>query len=220
MISIADSGSGIPEAVKPHLFEPYFTTKALGGGRGLGLAVCYGILKQSGGHIAFQSEVGRGTTFRVYLPRFQGGRSEGGRPAEAAGAASAPLKGTGVVLLVEENAALRAMAADVLKKDGYAVYRAANSREAISIAGRLARVDLLIADAAMADMTGRELAEWLCTLRPGLKALLTSTSEEPATAHRGSPGAGIEYLRKPYTPAILSTRAGAVLNGEAVMAGR
>jgi two-component system NtrC family sensor kinase len=199
MIAVTDTGGGIADEVKRHLFEPYFTTKALGEGKGLGLAVCHGILKQSGGHIAVRSELGKGTTFTVYLPRFQ----EAGPEEPAAGEAPLSERGMEVILLVEENAALRGMAATVLESQGYTVRRAATGRQAMSIAGRLDRVDLLVADSMMQEMTGKELAEWLCSSRPRMKVLLTSSYEQGKASLR-APDQGVEFLPKPYTPALLS----------------
>ncbi len=224
MIAITDTGAGIPEAVKPHLFEPYFTTKATGGGKGLGLAVCHGIVRQSGGHIAVRSEAGRGATFMLYLPTFQeppenshaaaehrkspSGRGTGEQEGGGAGwRAGEPA----VILLVEENSALRGVAATVLENQGYVVRRAAGSREAMSIAERLERVDLLLADVAMPEMTGPELAQWLCSSRPGMKVLLASPFDEDKPSQ--PPGAGAGFLRKPYTPASLSRAIRAALDG-------
>jgi CheY-like chemotaxis protein len=216
MIAITDTGAGIPEAVKPHLFEPYFTTKAPGGGKGLGLAVCHGIVRQSGGHIAVLSEAGRGATFQLYLPRFR--EPLHGAPAAPAayGAASSAERWTEVILLVEEDPAMRGVAATVLEKQGYVVRRAAGSREAMSIAGRLEHVDLLLADVAMAEMTGPELAEWLCSSRPGMKVLLASPFDEDKAGLQ--PGAGAGFLRKPYTPTSLSRAVRAALDGTAQFA--
>ena len=205
VIAVTDTGGGIPEEVKPHLFEPYFTTKAQGEGKGMGLAMCHGILKQSGGHIAVESTSGRGTTFKLYLPRIEEGRSEGTLAPPVAGAASSPaVHVTGVVLLVEADETLRAMAGTVLENAGYTVRRAASSREAINIAGRLTRVDLLLADAVMPEMTGKELGVWLCASRPHMKVLFTSAVDDDKSAQQGDSGADI--LRKPYTPGILAER--------------
>jgi len=215
MIAVTDTGGGIADEVKAHLFEPYFTTKAQGAGKGLSLAMCHGILKQSGGHIAVRSEVGQGTTFEIYLPRFQDGRAA----TPPAGAVTAPVRGTEVILLVEENPVLRGVAATVLESQGYTVCRAATDRQAMSIAGRLGRVDLLVADSTMQEMTGLELAEWLCSSRPRMKALLTSTFDEGATGLRErDPGEG--FLHKPYTPALLCRTVREVLDGNVpLMAG-
>jgi len=217
-ISITDTGCGIADEVKPQLFEPYFTTKKTGEGKGLGLAMCYGILKQSGGHIAFKSELGRGTTFKVYLPRLQAAEPE--EPAEPPASALLPepvagTPGTGIILLVEPDAALRGAAGAVLERSGYTVHRAASSREAISIAGRAARIDLLLADSAMPEMTGHQLAKWLCSLHPDIKVLFTSTVDEHKSARDGITFPEADFLRKPYTPALLALKARTALSGAA-----
>ncbi|HEX4084560.1 MAG TPA: ATP-binding protein, partial [Chthoniobacteraceae bacterium] len=194
MITVTDSGAGIPEDARPHIFEPFFTTKTPGEGKGLGLAMCHGILKQGGGHIVLRAGPHpRGTVFAIYLPRYQ-------RIAESAPAQpQEETRGNGVILLVEEDDTLRGMAATVLQQSGYTVHRATNSREAITVAGRLSRVDLLLASAALPEMTGPELAEWLVSLHPSLKELyvIPPEAEEPADA-------GAAYLRKPYAPALLT----------------
>ena len=210
MIAITDSGKGIADEVRPHLFEPYFTTKSPGEGKGLGLAACHGILKQSGGHIAVESEVGRGTTFKLYLPLLREGQSEGTSPTEAPDSSLASGHGTEVILLVEQSAALRGVAATLLENQGYVVRRAANGREAMSIARRMDRVDLLVADTVMDDMSGRELAQWLCASQPGMKLLLTACDNDQPDMQAPDPGNG--YLRKPYAPGALSRRVRATLD--------
>jgi len=211
LISITDTGSGIPDHVKPHLFEPYFTTKAPREGKGLSLAMCHGIVKQTGGHIAFRSELGRGATFKVYLPRFHKEQ-----PADAlvppALPPSPPVRGTETILLVEADPTLRDLAAQVLEKQGYTVHRAAASREAIRIAGPLAGVDLLIADAVMPDMTGKELAEWLAASHPRMKALFTSAFHGEKAAAEGMLESADDLLPKPYNPAILCGKVRATLD--------
>jgi signal transduction histidine kinase len=214
MIAITDTGNGIADEVKPHLFEPYFTTKAPGEGKGLALAVCHGILKQSGGHIAVFSHLGQGTSFKLYLPVCH----ESLAPSLSLPPSVLPSqRGTEVILLVEEDAALRAVAAAVLEDQGYLVRRAGSGGEAMSIARRLDRLDLLIADAAMEGMTGQELAEWLCSSRPEMKVLLASAS---ADENRGQGGLDpdVGFLRKPYTPAALSREVRATLDDGAPFA--
>jgi signal transduction histidine kinase len=211
-ITITDTGVGIPEEVMQHIFEPYFTTKARAAGKGLGLAMCHGILKQSGGHISISSEVGIGTTVQIYLPRFREDSIE--KPAMIA-PRSEPAqfgRGTGVILLVEENPGLRGVAATVLQNQGYVVRLAGNSREAMSIAGRLDRIDLLLTDAILPDMTGHDLAEWLSSSRPGMKLLIASPSEENTGDLGPEPAA--TFLRKPYTPETLTRKVHAAMAGD------
>jgi signal transduction histidine kinase len=202
LISISDTGTGITDEVKPHLFEPYFTTKGIGQGKGLGLAMCYGVVKQMGGYITVQSEPDKGTTFNVLLPRILEGQVES--PASTPAIAARARGGTEVILLVEENPALRDLAAGVLENQGYTVRKAATAREAMSIAGRHARIDLLLADAAMKEMTAQELAVWLGSTRSAMKFLITSVFE-PETGAESS-GSSPGFLRKPYTPTALSQK--------------
>jgi len=204
MLAIADTGAGMSDEIKARLFDPFFTTKGVGKGTGLGLATCHGIIKQSGGHISVYSEAGRGTTFKVFLPRVA---------ATPPGAASAPLvkealrRGTETVLLVEDDASLRDLAAVVLERLGYTVHVAANGREAMNIARRAAELDLLLTDVVMPEMSGKELADQLRSLQPAVKVLFTSAYTEEAIVHHGILDPGIEFLHKPYTPALLSRKA-------------
>jgi CheY-like chemotaxis protein len=213
-VSITDTGCGIADDLKTQLFEPYFTTKKPGEGKGLGLAMSYGILKQSGGHITFKSQIGRGTTFTVYLPRFLASSAEETASPAGESILAEPIPGSGVILLVEADAALRGAAGAVLEKNGYTVHRAAGSREAISIAGRLPTVDLLLTDAMMPEMTGQQLAKWLGSLHPDIKVLFTSSLDKDKAAEEGILYPNADFLRKPYAPAILAAKAHAVLSAE------
>ncbi len=215
MIAITDTGDGIPNDVKPHLFEPFFTTKPQGEGTGLGLAMCYGILKQSRGHISVYSEVGHGTTFKVYLPRAER------MATKQAPAPSLPeptlSSGTETILLVEDDAALRGLAGIVLEKQGYRVLTAANGLEAAEIAERgAANIDLLLTDVVMPQMGGKELADRLQPSHPRMKVLFTSAYTEDAIVHHGILDPGIDFLRKPYTPTALSRQARAALDRHAL----
>jgi CheY-like chemotaxis protein len=214
MIAVTDTGAGIADDVKEHLFEPFFTTKAPGEGKGLALAMCHGILKQSGGHISVESQTGRGATFRIYLPRCHEAQPGQLAMPDPAGAILPALQGKGMILLVEEDATLRSMAGTVLEKQGYTVRPAASSREAMSIAGRLARVDLLLADAVMPEMSGKELAQWLCSSRPAMKVVFTSAFDKDHPAHQAILDSGAEVLCKPYTPGMLSQKVRDALGGE------
>jgi two-component system NtrC family sensor kinase len=202
MISVSDNGAGITDEVKPHLFEPYFTTKGPGQGKGLALATSYGVIKQMGGYISVESEPGKGATFNVFLPHVLEGQVDGPTAEPLPAAASAG--GTEVILLVEENPALLDLAGDVLEQQGYTVRRAATAQEAMSIAGRHDCVDLLLADGARKNTTTRELAGWLGSTRPAMKLLLTSPFEPEGMPESAEPGPG--FLRKPYTPSALSQK--------------
>jgi len=202
MISVSDTGAGITDEAKQHLFEPYFTTKGSGQGKGLALAMCYGVIKQMGGYISVESEAGKGATFSIFLPRILEGQVDS--PLAEPLPAATRAEGMEVILLVEENPALRELASNVLEHRGYTVRRAGTAQEAMSIAGRHERVDLLLADGAMKDMTVSELADWLGSTRPAMKFLLTSPFEPEGIPESAEPGPG--FLRKPYTPSALSQK--------------
>ena len=211
MIAVSDNGNGIADELKPRLFEPFFTTKPQGEGTGLGLSMCHGIAKQTGGHISVYSEIGRGTTFKVYLPRTEMKQKE---PAPAASLPDATRsRGTETILLVEDDAALRDLAGIVLEKQGYNVLPATNGVEAAEIAEReAASIDLLLTDVVMPQMGGKELADRLQLLHPGMKVLFTSAYTQDAIIHHGILDPGIDFLRKPYTPTALSQHARAALD--------
>jgi len=215
MIAITDTGGGIAEEVRPRVFEPFFTTKPQGEGTGLGLPMCYGIAKQLGGHIAIYSELGRGTTFKVYLPRAVETPPEQASEPRAGRAASSEVHGTETILIVEDDEALRDLATIVLEKLGYRVYQGASGPEALRIAAGLTRLDLLLTDVVMPQMSGKELAEQLESSRPGMKILFTSAYTEDAIVHHGILEAGIDFLHKPYTPSALARKAREILDGRA-----
>ena len=203
MLAVSDSGVGIPREIERHIFEPFFTTKEPGKGTGLGLATVYGIVKQSGGYIECDSEPGRGTTFRIYLPRVDvpaPGVERLGRPADAAG-------GTETILLVEDEEGVRELARDILRATGYTVIEARDGAEALLLSERhQGPLDLLLTDVVMPRMSGRELAERLTPLRPDLSVLYMSGYTDDAVIRHGVLGAGTAFLQKPFTPAILVGR--------------
>jgi PAS domain S-box-containing protein len=204
MIAITDTGAGIAAAVKPRVFEPFFTTKPQGEGTGLGLSMCYGIARQAGGHISVYSEVGCGTSFKVFLPRATDAPADPATPLPAGDVG--PSRGTETILLVEDDEALRDLAGIVLKKLGYEVHPAANGVEAAAVAGRLNHIDLLLTDVVMPKMNGKELAAALRLSQPLVKVLYTSAYTADAVVHHGILDAGVDFLHKPYTPAALSRK--------------
>jgi CheY-like chemotaxis protein len=209
-ISVGDTGAGMSEEVRSHLFEPFFTTKGVGEGTGLGLATCYGIVKQSGGEIRVQSAPEQGTTFEIYLPRVGGTAppvAEAGEPEELS-------KGMETVLLVEDEPAVRSLAALALRRQGYTVLEAANGQEALQVAqdrnGN--EIDLLLTDVVMPRMGGRELADRLCPLMPRMRVLLSSGFPDQAPAPGEKWDAGIAFMPKPFTPAVLAEKVREVLD--------
>jgi PAS domain S-box-containing protein len=206
MLAISDTGAGMDEETQSHIFEPFFTTKGQKG-TGLGLSTVYGIVKQSGGFIWVYSELGRGTTFKIYLPRVA---SIG----EAASAqAAAPVEthkvepGTETILLVEDEANLRYLARQFLEKQGYRVIEAADGAVAVQIAvAHEGVIHLLLTDVIMPGMNGRELAQRICEIRPNVKVLYMSGYTENVVGHNGMLDAGVRLLQKPFNLRALKDR--------------
>ena len=195
MLAVSDTGAGMTAEIRRHIFEPFFTTKRRG--TGLGLATVYGIVRQSGGHVAVYSEPGHGTTFRVYLPASEETAGER-RTAEQP---IASLRGTETVLLVEDEPAVRTVAVRSLRDAGYTVLEASSGPAAIELVARQAgRIDILVTDVIMPHMSGRELADRLTTLRPGLKVLYVSGYTDDSILHHGVLQPGVFFLEKPFTP--------------------
>jgi PAS domain S-box-containing protein len=204
MLAISDTGAGMSEQVKARLFEPFFTTKGVGQGTGLGLSTCYGIIKQSGGHIGVYSEPGRGATFKIYLPQAEQPRKPPGEPA----ASPALARGTETILLVEDDPSLREMAGSLLTRLGYKVWPAANGVEALSLKQQrnVGHIDLLFTDVVMPHMSGKELADRVRSLYPLTRILFTTAYTENATVHQGALDKGVALLQKPYTPSALAKK--------------
>jgi PAS domain S-box-containing protein len=208
-LSVSDNGHGMDEATRARVFEPFFTTKPHGKGTGLGLATVYGIVKQSGGSIYVYSEVGRGTTFRIYLPA-SAARSAA---ATVSGTASRRSGGTERILLVEDDEAVRSLAHRVLSTAGYRVVCAATGAEAIAAYRTAAEpFDLLVTDVVMPEMSGKQVADRLHEIHPGLKVLFVSGYAENAIVHQGILDANIEFLGKPFTALDLTGKVREVLD--------
>ncbi len=209
MLAVTDTGTGMTDEVKAHLFEPFFTTKEPGKGTGLGLATVYGIVKQHHGTIWVYSEPGQGTTVKVYLPRAEE------RPPEIAPADEDPagLAQGRTVLLVEDDTAVRELAARTLRRMGYTVFEAASGPEALDLAARLADrpIHLLLTDIVMPQMGGQEVSRRLRATRPGLKALFISGYADQAVVQNGILDEGTAFLQKPFTVAALARKVRQVL---------
>ena len=211
-LSVADNGCGMDEEMRGHLFEPFYTTKGLGQGTGLGLATVLGAVRQSGGFIGVESARGRGTTFNVYLPR-QGESEEKG---EAEAEPPATEAGHETVLLVEDEAAILSMMQQLLERRGYKVLAAETPEAAMAAARQLkGRIDLLISDMVMPGMSGRELAKRLAAQHPGMKRLFISGHTADTLSQRGMLGDDAHFIQKPFTMRELEASARAAIEGKA-----
>jgi two-component system cell cycle sensor histidine kinase/response regulator CckA len=210
MLAITDTGAGMSEEVKARVFEPFFSTKGVGHGPGLGLSTCYGIVKQSGGHISVYTEKGRGTTFKIYLPQVEQAPSG---PTPPLPSPKLP-RGSETILLVEDDPALREMAGTLLKRLGYTVWAAANGIEALSLKQQrgVGYIDLLFTDVVMPHMSGKELADRVRVLYPLTKILFTTAYTENAIVDQGVLRKGVIVLQKPFTPAALAHKLREVLD--------
>jgi PAS domain S-box-containing protein len=210
MLAITDTGTGMSDEVKARAFEPFFSTKGVGQGTGLGLSTCYGIIKQSGGHISVYSEQGRGTTFKIYLPQVE---SQTKIPVGRLNSPDLP-GGKESILLVEDDPALREMAATLLRQLGYSIFTAANGVEALSLKNdrSTGHIDLLFTDVVMPHMSGKELADRVRALYPHMKILFTSAYTENAIVHQGVLDKGVALLQKPFTPSALANKLREVLD--------
>jgi CheY-like chemotaxis protein len=226
MLEVSDTGAGMDEETRSHLFEPFFTTKEQGKGTGLGLSTVYGIVKQSGGHISVASALGTGSTFHIYLPRVAASAAAAApeprrAPEPATARRSAPSEnlapGRGeTILLVEDAQRVRAVVREILEMTGYTVLEARHGADAVEVANRHAGpIHLLVTDVVMPQMSGRELAQRLATLRPDLKVLYMSGYTDDAIVRHGVLASGIAFLSKPFTPDALALKVRELLDGVA-----
>jgi PAS domain S-box-containing protein len=209
MLAVSDTGVGMDRETQLRIFEPFFTTKEVGKGTGLGLATVFGIVRQSGGSIWVYSELGAGTTFKVYLPR----ATQGELPGPPTFVEPVSLRGTETILLVEDQDEVRRVAQEILSRYGYHVIAAQNAGEALLSCERHPRtIHLLLTDVVMPQMSGRELAVRLETLRPDMKVLYMSGYTDNAIVHHGILDSGIAYVQKPLVPEMLARRVREVLD--------
>jgi len=213
LLSVGDTGIGMTDEIKQHVFEPFFTTKEAGHGTGLGLATCYGIVKQNGGNIWIYSEVGLGTTVKIYLPRVD--EAAEALPARDTIENRGTLDGSETILLVEDEAAVRAVALRALQVHGYRVLEAANGEEALRIAGEHAGRDiqLLITDVVMPKIDGKALADAIRALYPNTKVLFISGYADSVIIQRGLFFPHFELLQKPFSPQQLAQKVRRILDG-------
>jgi PAS domain S-box-containing protein len=206
LLSVGDTGSGIPDEIRGHIFEPFFTTKGLGKGTGLGLATVYGIIQQSQGHLGFDTEAGKGTTFRIYLPRVD---------AESEALSTVPTaapQGSETVLVVEDEDSVREIINRVLSGKGYRVLMASDGSEGLRVSAEYnGPIDLLLTDLVMPGMGGREFATRLEAGRAGMKVLFMSGYTEDVISHQGLLEAGLSFLQKPFTSGDLLRKVREVL---------
>ena len=211
MLAVSDNGVGMAPEVQARIFEPFFTTKPKGRGTGLGLATVYGIVKQNGGNVWVYSEPGKGTTFKVYLPRTR----EAAESPTPGGPANT-FEGDETILLVEDDDRVRRLAKEVLLRHGYFIIEASDAERALSAAAAHPRhIHLLLTDVVMPSMSGRVLAQTLTGRYPRLKVLFMSGYTDNAIVHHGVLEAGVAFIQKPFTPTTLARAVREALDGPA-----
>jgi len=206
MLAVSDSGVGMDAATKARIFEPFFTTKEVGKGTGLGLSTVYGIVKQSGGSIWVYSELGSGTTFKIYLPLVAD------QVEQVETRRQAILKGEGTILLVEDEDVVREMVAETLKDCGYMVLIAGNGPAALDLSDEFSgEIKLMLTDVVMPQMSGRQLTEKISPKRPSMKVLYMSGYTDDAIVHHGVLEEGTAFIGKPFSPDALVLKIGELL---------
>ena len=210
MIAVTDSGSGMTPEVMARLFEPFFTTKPQGKGTGLGLATCHGIVSQHGGHISVYSELGRGTSFKIFLPRVDHGAAT---PAGAAPAHTPPRGGTETILLAEDSQLICDLAANALRESGYKVLAALDGQKALQLAkAHDGPIHLLVSDVVMPELSGADLAAAIIKDRPNVKVIYMSGYTEETISQHGVRGDGTNFIAKPFMISVLQNKVREVLD--------
>jgi CheY-like chemotaxis protein len=206
-LTVADNGQGMTEEVRTRIFEPFFTTKPAGKGTGLGLAMVYGIVKQSGGQIWVYSEPGRGAAFKIYFQRAEGAVQKSMPRALAIG------RGSETILVVEDQEGFREVMVDVLKESGYTVIEAANGRDALAkIKDYKGDIHMVISDVIMPEMSGASLVQELKQVLPAAKTLFVSGYTGDAMYRHGGFTEEAEFLQKPFTPSALARKVREILS--------
>ena len=213
MLSVSDTGCGMDAETHAHIFEPFFTTKQLGKGTGLGLSTVHGIVHQSGGYITVESAVGKGTTFRIYLPLVQAIVEE----AEVTPPSPTEQRGSETILVVEDATELRGLLCSSLERRGYKVHTARDGVQAMEILRQEpCAIHLVVSDIMMPHVDGLELKRRAATLRPDVKFLFMSGYSEEAIEQRQTLAQGCAFLEKPFLPDELASKVRELLRGEAV----
>jgi signal transduction histidine kinase len=210
LLAVSDTGQGMSAEILAHIFEPFFTTKEVGKGSGMGLATVYGIVQQSGGHVWVYSEPGRGSTFKVYLPRVEATAEPTARTAGS----EPTIRGNETILVAEDDPQVRDLTVAILKACGYLVLELENALEADRVCQQHpGRIHLLLTDVVMREMSGPDLARRMQNLRPQTKVLFMSGYTDNAIVQQGVLDAGIAFLAKPFTPSALAGKVRQVLDG-------
>jgi len=210
-LTVCDDGCGMAAETLARIFEPYFTTKGLGRGTGLGLATVYGTVRQSNGFIHVGGELGKGTTFSIYFPRHLGLTA----PAQPDAATASTRHGNATILVVEDETSLLNLATTVLERLGHTVLAAATPTEAIRLAeAHQGQLQLLITDVVMPDMNGRDLAKHISSNWPGIKCLFMSGYTDDLITHHGALDEGVAFIQKPFSARDLATKVHDVLGDE------
>jgi PAS domain S-box-containing protein len=219
MLTVSDTGTGMDDATQARIFEPFFTTKEQGRGTGLGLATVYGVVKQSGGYIWVYSEIGHGTTFKVYLPQVRSEAEKAAVEKVPSGAA----RGNETILFVEDEESVRELVCEYLQARGYKILEASDGLQAIDLAAKHdGKIQLLITDVVMPRLSGRELATRLAAKRPNLKVLYISGYTDDSIFRHGVLEGGMAFLQKPFNLKAIAQKVREVLDGvpEPVVSGR